>query len=154
MRGIISGVLVAGLLVATAASAWTTGSEPRANFLHVWVTAQQGESVRAIWRPYAGAVASLGQDQQAALRARRQITHPDSLRRWADSTARDTIVVSAPAEFLVDMTGGAIVVESVGNDSLRVEAQQSPWRGPIVSAVGRSLLLDADGVKPEVRRRR
>jgi hypothetical protein len=101
-----------------------------------------------------GAVTSSGADQQAALRARRSITHPDSIRRWRDAAARDTTLVRAPAEFLVDMTAGPVVVEAVGRDSIRVEAQLSPRRGPIVASWGRALRIESDGVTPRVLRRR
>ena len=144
-------VLYVGLLLAAVAP---LASTYRANFLRVRVTAASAAAVRAIWRPYAGAVSSRGEDQQAALGARRRITHPDSARRWRDPAARDTVTVWTPAEFIVDMAAGPVVVEAVGRDSVRVEAHLSPRRGRAVAAWGQALRIESDGITPRVRRRR
>ena len=140
-----------GILLVVMAPA---ASEGRANFVHVAVTAPPGAPVRAIWRPYAGAVTSKGEDQQAALRARRRVTHPDSLRRWQDPAARDTVVVKAPAELLIDMSAGPVLVEALESDSIHAEVQLSPRRGPVVASWGRALTIDSDGRTPRVTRRR
>ena len=143
-------IIISAVLVIT-----ISGARPvshRANFLHIAVTAPESATVRAIWRPYAGAVVSRGEDQQAALRGRRGITNADSVRRWRDPDVRDTILVKAPAEFLVDMMAGPVVVEAVV-DSVKVEAQLSVRRGPLVSAWGKAVVVDSDGVAPSIVRR-
>jgi len=125
-----------------------------ANFLWIRVTSHSHSAVRAIWRPYAGAVGSSGDAQQAAVRRRWAFrTSADSVRRWQDSAARDTITVQTPTEFVVDMSGGPIVVEALGRDSIRVEAQLTPMRGPDASAWGRAIVVSSDGREPKVMQR-
>jgi hypothetical protein len=128
--------------------------ERRANDLSIVVTGKDSIAVRVIWRPYAGAVVSRGEDQQAALRRRHSITHPDSIRRWTEPDARDSILFCLPGELYVDMGGGPIVVEASQSDSLHVEAQLAPPRGQVVSAWGHSLLIESDGIRPYVTRLR
>jgi hypothetical protein len=125
-----------------------------ANFLRIAVTSATPGAARAIWRPYAGAVGS-GNEQQNALQRRRPFwTNADSLRRWQDTTVRDTIRIETPAELIVDMTGGPITVEAVGVDSIQVRAQLTPSRGPVASIWGRSIVVSSDGVEPKTVRRR
>ena len=81
-------------------------------------------------------------------------SNPDSVRHWRDPAARDTIAMKTPTEFVVDMTGGPIVVESLGQDSVHVETQLTPRRGPIVAVWGHKLIIDSDGLAPRVDRRR
>jgi hypothetical protein len=149
-QGSMRAIAIGFLVLAGAPS----GPARRANFVRVVVTAPPSAAVRAIWRPYAGAVTSNGEDQQGALRARSRVTHPDSLRRWRDPAARDTVVARAPAEFLVDMTAGPILVEAVGRDSIHVGVQLSPQRGPVAASWGRALQIESDGLAPRVLRRR
>jgi hypothetical protein len=77
----------------------------------------------------------------------------DSTRRWQDPKSRDTVVVSAPAEFTVDMTSGPVVIEVVKGDSVKVVAQLTPARGPIVTLWGKALVVESDGVAPWITRR-
>ena len=131
---------------------WPNASPRRANFLHVTVTASRPTDARAVWRPYAGAVGAEINAQQDRLLSRRAITHPDSVRRWADPAARDTVPLRTPTEFVVDMTGGPVVVEVVGTDSVRIEAQLTPARGPVVSGWGRAFSISSDGLSPSLER--
>ena len=89
--------IVTHSIVAMAAMALT--GERQANFLHVVVTATHPVTIHAIWRPFAGAVGSDIENQQAALRTR----GPEGLRRSMDLSVRDTIVVRTPADFEIDM---------------------------------------------------
>lgn len=124
-----------------------------ANFLRITVTSPTPGAARAIWRPYAGAVGS-GNEQQIALQRRRPfLANVDSLRRWQDTTVRDTIRIETPAELIVDMTGGPITVEAVGVDSICVRAQLAPSRGPVAFMWGRSIVVSSDGVEPKTVRR-
>lgn len=126
----------------------------RANFLIITVTAQTPASVWAIWRPYAGAPGD-GREQQSRLRTRHQWrANPDSVRRWQDPAGRDTVRLTTPAEFTVDMTAGPIRVVSPSGDSVRVSAQLAPRRGRLVIAWGRAFDIDSNGIEPRVERRR
>jgi len=132
------------------------GPPSRANFVRITVDRPAGARVRAIWRPYAGA---MGPDaaaaQQAAIRHRNLFaTNADSAARWRDEAARDTAVHTVPVEFVVDMTGGPVVVESLTSDSVRVAAQLTPQRGPRVEAWGRAMVIESDGRTPGISRRR
>jgi hypothetical protein len=127
---------------------------PHANFLLIRVTSKSPSTVRAIWRPYAGAIGARADAQQAALSRRWAYrANADSMRRWQDSSVRDTITAQTPTEFIVDMTGGPIVVEACGVDSIRVEAQLTPLRGPSASTWGRAIVVSSDGIEPKVVRR-
>ena len=126
----------------------------RANFLHITVRSTQSDSVRIIWRPYAGALGPDAKEQQRRLINRQSITHPDSIRRWRDSTVRDTLRVATPAEMTVDMTGGPVVIETLTMGLVRVETQLTPERGPIVGVWGRAFRIDSDGLKPTIEQRR
>jgi hypothetical protein len=125
----------------------------RANFLYITVTAGQATAVHAIWRPHAGAIGDGYAQQEAAFRARTVPNLQDSLRRWRDSTVRDTVVAETPVGFTVDMNEGPIVIEAAGRDSIRVAAQLTPARGSVVTAWGRALVVSADGMTPRVERR-
>jgi hypothetical protein len=132
----------------------TIAKTPRANFLNISVTAPQAVPVWAIWRPYAGALGD-GREQQYRLRNRHHWTsNPDSVRRWQDPAARDTVRMTTPAEFTVDMMAGPIVVMSAGRDSVRVAAQLAPWRAPIVASWGHLFEISSDGITPQIDRRR
>jgi hypothetical protein len=145
--------ILGAFLLATAATA--AHAPRRANFVHISITASSTASVRAIWRPYAGAVGSTGQEQQDALQRRRQFRNvPDSVRHWEDPAARDTIVLKTPTEVVVDMNGGPIVIELTAGDSVHVEAQLTPARGPVVASWGRAFIIESDGRTPYVERRR
>ena len=115
----------------------------RANFLYVAVTAAKPTAVHAIWRPHA-----------AVLDSRRYASLQDSMRRWQDTTVRDTTAVRTPVGFTVDMNDGPIVIEAVGDDSIHVEARLTPSRGPLVASWGRKFVVSADGVTPSVERHR
>lgn len=129
-------------------------STPRANFLYITVSANHSTPVHAIWRPNVGAVGD-GYAQQTALFDRERLPGAqDSMRRWRDPASRDTIAVQTPVGFTVDMTPGPIVIEAVGTDSIRVEAQLTPSRGPVVGSWGHVFVISADGVTPAVERRR
>ncbi len=134
-------------IAALAVALMAASPAPRANFLQISVTAPQAVTVRAIWRPLAGAMTF--QEQQATIMARRAVATPDSLRRWRDSSATDTLVARSPASFVVDMNGGPIVIETTG-DSILVEAQLTPARGRLVSAWGKKLVIESDGISPYV----
>lgn len=123
-----------------------------ANFVRIQVTAPEGATVRAIWRPLVGAVGGPG-SQQAAIRGVLEQRSPaDSIRRWRDPLARDTFVVKTPASFEVDMNGGPITIEVVGIDSVRVDARQVPNSPPGVTAWGRKFEISSDGSSPRVKR--
>jgi len=123
-----------------------------ANFVRIQVTAPEGATVRAIWRPLVGAVGGPG-SQQAAIRGVLEQRSPaDSMRRWRDPQARDTFVVKTPASFEVDMNGGPITIEVVGIDSVRVDAWQVPSSPPGVTAWGRKFEISSDGSGPRVKR--
>lgn len=120
---------------------------PRANFLDVSVSAPRAVTVRAIWHPYQGAATF--QEQQAAILRRPR--DPDSLRRWRDPNALDTVTVRTPTGFVIDMNGGPVVIETTG-DSILVEAQLAPARGRRASAWGKKLIIESDGIAPNVTR--
>src|ERR1051325_5533642 len=125
--------LICASLLAIFAS--DTRTEAQANFVHIAVTAAVPTSMHAIWRPYAGAISATGAEQQARLAWRRIFeANPDSVRHWQDETAKDTIRVTTPTEFVVDMTAGPVVIEALGSDSIRVEAQLTPRRGPLAGS--------------------
>ena len=126
----------------------------RANFLYVAVTAAKPTEVHAIWRPHAGAVGDGYAQQAAVLDSRRYASLQDSMRRWQDTTVRDTTAVRTPVGFTVDMNDGPIVIEAVGDDSIHVEARLTPSRGPLVASWGRKFVVSADGVTPRVERHR
>ena len=128
----------------------------RANFVRIEVHAPLGGRVQAIWRPYAGAtgVGGFGAQQAALQRRRLFATNADSIARWRDERARDTVVAGVPVAFTVDMTAGPVIVESVTPDSIRVSVQLTPERGPRVDAWGRTMLIESDGRAPRITRRR
>jgi hypothetical protein len=126
----------------------------RANFLRLDVTASRPTKVRAIWRPRAGVVGLTPADQQRAIANPFGRPPADSIRRRRDPSARDTVVVSTPTHFVVDMTGENLVIEVVAGDSIRVEAQLTPARGPRRSVWGHVIAATADGVSPTLERRR
>jgi hypothetical protein len=127
----------------------TAPSTPRANFLVIEVNSAAPVTVRAIWRPFAGSFSF--EEQQARIRAIRGTTQPDSVRRWNDPGALDTVVAKSPTAFVVDMTAGPVVIETTG-DSIRVDAQLTPRRGQLVSAWGKRLVVESDGITPSVTR--
>lgn len=124
-----------------------------ANFLQIVISEPDSATVRVIWRPYAGAVSSRGEDQQARLRTRRGVTNADSLRRWNDPSSRDTVLIGTPAELIVDMTAGPVIIEAA-KDSVRVEAQLTPRRGVVVGTWGAVLVVESDAITPSVTRKR
>lgn len=146
----------AHLLLSLVFSVWAAGPTRRANFVRITVDHPAAGRVRTIWRPYAGAIgADAFVAQQAALQRRRAFaTNADSVARWRDEEARDTIVRAVPVEFIVDMTAGPVAIESVTPDSVQVTVQLTPERGPRIEAWGRALLIDSDGRAPRVARRR
>jgi hypothetical protein len=137
--------------VCLAVAAVSLPSALRANLLRVEVTSSTPTIVRAIWRPRAGVVGASVADQQRALANPLSIpTSPDSLRRWQNPAARDTIVAQTPAQFVVDMSGTDVVIEVVAGGVVRVEAQFTPARGPVVTMSGRAVTVHADGLKPSL----
>jgi hypothetical protein len=125
---------------------------PRANFLRIVVDRPAHGRVRVIWRPYAGAAGD-GYAQQSAVRGRGRFrANADSVARWADESARDSVVREIPAVFTVDMTGGPIVIESVTSDTVHVAVQLTPERGPRVRRWGRRLEVRSDGFAPGITR--
>jgi len=127
----------------------------RANFVRVEVTAPAPTSVRAIWRPRAGVIGTSVDDQQRALgNPLRRSVSPDSLRRWRDVDARDTVIAQTPTQFVIDMTSTDAVIEVVSGGTIRVKAQLVPGRGPIVELTGRAMTLHADGTAPMLTPRR
>lgn len=131
-----------------------TPSKPiPANFLKIVVSGRDSAMVRVIWFLYAGAVRSRGEDQQARLKARRAFENADSLRRWHDPKSRDTLLIKIPAELIVDMSPGSVVIQAV-RDSILVEAQLTPRRGDLIKAWGRVLIVDSNGITPSVTRKR
>ncbi len=145
MRG-----LVVLLMLGTGAT--TRDTAVQANFVRIEVTAPQGATVRAIWKPFVGAVGGPGSQQAAILTTRQKAVHPDSMRRWRDPEARDTFVVKTPASFEVDMSGGPITIEVVGKDSVHVDAWQVPSSPPGVTAWGRKFEISSNGNGPRVKR--
>ena len=139
-------MLTRSFLVVVALAAMAFPGEPQANFVHIVVTATHPVAIHAIWRPFAGAVGSDFENQQAALRTRA----PEGLRRSMDMSLRDTIVVRTPAHFVIDMTAGPTIIEAPGTDSIRVQAQLLPARGTIAARWGRKLVVTADGIQPSV----
>jgi hypothetical protein len=132
----------------------TPAGTARANFLYITVTAKKAVEVHAIWRPYAGAIGDGDAQQNAVLNNRRFANVQDSTRRWRDTTVRDTIETHTPVGFTVDMNDGPIVIEALGDDSVRIEAQLTPARGATVGSWGHAFVVSADGVTPRVDRRR
>jgi hypothetical protein len=121
----------------------------RADMLHIRVSAAHATPVRVIWYPRAGVIGASVDDQQRRLQNPLRVQPPaDSLRRWHDPLARDTVRASTPVELVVDMTQGPVRVEVVGIDSVEVEAQLAPARGPLVRARGRTFVVEADGRTP------
>jgi hypothetical protein len=122
----------------------------RANFVRVTITAPRVVALRAIWRAHSGGTAA---EQQMRLLAGPGFGRAaDSTRRWRDPSARDTVVAKTPAEFVVDMTSNTVVIETVTADSVQVEAQLTPTRGPIARKWGRALRLESDGRTPTLER--
>jgi hypothetical protein len=126
----------------------------RANFLHIQVAGSEGSSVQIIWKPHQGVIGRTVSDQQADVRAMHSVPNlADSMRRWRDSTVRDTVVVTLPTQLVVDMSGGAVLLTAVRADSIRVDAQLTPERGPRVVRNGKVIRVSADGQTPWVERR-
>ena len=146
-------VMVVSLCLAVAVA--SSPSTRRANFLRIGVTASTPATVRAIWRPRAGVIGANVADQQRALANPLNFpAPPDSLRRWRDPAARDTTLAQTPAQFVVDMSGTDVTIEVVTGSILRVEAQLTPARGPVVTVSGRAVTVRADGLKPSLEVRR
>ncbi len=126
----------------------------RANMLHIRVNATHTTQLRAIWHPRAGVIGTSVDDQQRPLLNARDVRPPaDSLRRWRDPLARDTINTSTPVEFVVDMNNGPVRIEVVNGDSVDVEVQLAPERGPLLRARGQTFIVDADGRTPTIQPR-
>ena len=137
------------VMVAVLASTWLAKGPLLANWVHVAVTAPRPVPIRAIWRPHAGG--RTFEEQQGAVRAAWALPGAaDSARRWRDPSARDTIGAGTPAEFVIDMGGGPVVFEAMGEDSIHVEVQLRPARSQIVSAWGRALRVESDGMTPRI----
>jgi hypothetical protein len=130
----------------------TIDTPSAANFVRINIDRPANGRVRMIWRPYAGAVGD-GAAQQAALQ-RRSLFPPnaDSVARWRDERARDTVVRGLPVTFTVDMSGGPVIVESLTTDSVRATVQLTPERGPLVETWGREMLIESDGRAPRITR--
>ena len=124
----------------------------RANFVLIKVTAPGAVTVRAIWRPYAGAVGGLGAQQAAIQEMLRGHDDPGRMARWRDPAGRDTVTVKTPAQFDVDMGDGPVVVEVVGRDSVYLDAQKTPAGGPSNGVWGRRFSISAYGGPPTVER--
>ncbi len=109
----------------------------------------------AMWRPRAGVIGTTVDDQQRPLQRNPLGVQPpaDSLRRWRDLDARDAVNVSTPAEFVVDMNNGPVRIEVLDADSVDVETQLAPARGPLVRARGRTFVIEADGLRPTIQLR-
>jgi hypothetical protein len=126
----------------------------RANMLHIRVSAPHPTRLRAIWHAGSGVRGATVAEQQ------RRFLDPlggrppvDSLRRWHDSVARDTVNVSTPVQFVVDMNDGPVRLEVPGGETVEVEAQLSPARGPLARARGHAFIIEADGRAPTVQPR-
>jgi hypothetical protein len=130
----------------------TIGAPWRANFVRINVDRPANGRIRAIWRPYAGAAGD-GFAQQAALQRRGlYAANADSVARWRDERARDTVVHDVPVVFTVDMTAGPVIVESLTSDTVRVTVQLTPERGPRAETWGRGLRVQSDGRAPIIMR--
>ncbi len=126
----------------------------RANMLHVRVSGPHGTPLRAVWPARAGVIGTTVDDQQRPLLNPLGLPiPPDSLRRWRDPLARDTVRATAPVEFVIDMNSGPIRIEVLSADTVDVEAQLAPGRGPIVRARGRTFVVEADGRAPSIQAR-
>jgi hypothetical protein len=125
----------------------------RANMLHIRVTAPNATPLRAIWHPRAGVIGTTVDDQQRPLLYPLVRPPVDSLRRWRDPLARDTVRASTPVEFVVDMNQGPVRIEVVNADTVEVEAQLAPGRGPIVRGRGRAFNVEADAREPSIQPR-
>lgn len=123
----------------------------RANMLHIRVTAAHVATLRAIWHPRAGVIGTTVEDQQRPLLNPLGVRPPaDSLRRWRDAAARDSVTASTPVEFVVDMSHGPVRIEVISPDTVEIEAQLAPGRGPIMRLRGRAFDLEADGREPSI----
>jgi hypothetical protein len=140
------------LCLALGLSIGTIAVPSRANFVRINVDGPARARIRAIWRPFAGAAGD-GFAQQAALQRRWPFaTNADSVARWGDERARDTVAHDVPVVFTVDMTGGPVIVESLTSDTVRVTVQLTPERGPRVETWGRTLRVESDGRAPSITR--
>ncbi len=120
-------------------------SPPRANFVHFHLSGLSGATVRMIWHPYAGAAGTTIDRQQHNLERMGSVPNrPDSLRRWMDPTSRDTTLGEVPADYVVDMNAGPVVIESVNDDSLDLVARLI-GSGMSVSGHGLRFTVTADG---------
>lgn len=140
------------LLLALSAGSAATQSVVPANFVRIRVAEPRGATVRAIWRPYVGAVGGPGAQQERIRSMFEHTNSPDSIRRWRDPAARDTFVVKTPTSFEVDMNGGPITIEVVGADSVRLEAWQVSDGPPGVRAWGSKFEISSEGQGPHVKR--
>ena len=141
------------IFVLLSMSLWLGSNRRPANFLRITVTAERPVKARVVWRPHAGVFGSTEYAWASAVQAaRRFMDDPDSLRRWQDPAVRDSVPLKTPAELLVDMTGGPITIEALDGDSVVVQAQLTPDRGPRVSGSGHLLVIDSDGRIPSIER--
>lgn len=140
------------LCLALALGVGPVSAPSRANFVRINIDYPANERIRAIWRPYAGAAGD-GFAQQAAVRRRGLFaTNADSVARWRDERARDTVIHNIPVVFTVDMTAGPVLVESLTSDSVHVTIQLTPERGPRTETWGRKLQVGSDGRAPSITR--
>ena len=124
----------------------------RANLLQIRITAGHATPLRAIWHPRAGVIGTTVDEQQRPLLNPIGARPPaDSLRRWRDPLARDTVRASTPVEFVVDMNSGSVRIEVLSGDTVEVEAQLIPARGVIARERGRVFVVEADGREPSIR---
>lgn len=126
----------------------------RANMLHIRVNAPHTVHVRAIWHAGSGVRGATVAEQQRRFYNPLTVRPPaDSLRRWHDPLARDTVNAPAPVQFVVDMNDGPVWLEVVDTGTVEVEAQLAPARGPLAQARGHALIIEANGRAPTVQSR-
>ena len=126
----------------------------RANMLHIRVSAPHATRLRAIWHAGSGVKgATVAEQQRRFLNPLGGRPPADSLRRWNDPGARDTVNASTPVQFVVDMNDGPVRLEVLGGETVEVEAQLSPARGPLARARGHAFIIEADGHAPTVQPR-
>jgi hypothetical protein len=122
-------------------------AEGRANFVRIHVDGAAGTEIRVIWKPYAGAVGTTVASQQAGVRSMHDVPNfPDSMRRWRDPSVRDTVISTLPVDYVVDMNGGPISIESLSKKKVDLEAQTTRG-GPISKANAKSFRISADGYR-------
>lgn len=142
-------VLVALVFLSTSAGA----AAEQANFVHVTIQAGEAGFARVIWKPHQGVVGTTVSDQQADVQRMHAVPNmADSMRRWRDSTVRDTTTLALPTQLVVDMGGGPIIIRGLGQDSVEVTAVLTSGRGKQPVVWGRSLIVSGDGQTARIER--